>query len=107
MNVVLVLTNFPSREAAVKLAEQLVAAKLAACINILAPCLSIYHWQGKTESAEEIPVLIKTTENRYEEVQKMIRDLHPYELPEILCVPLAGGLPEYLQWVAAETRTKP
>lgn len=107
MNVVLVLTNFPSRETAVKLAEQLVAAKLAACINILAPCLSIYHWQEKTESTEEITVLIKTTENRYEEVQKMIRNLHPYELPEILCVPVAGGLPEYLQWVAAETLTTP
>ncbi len=103
MNVVLVLTNLPSREAAVKLAEQLVAAKLAACINILAPCLSIYHWQGKTESADEFPVLIKTTESRYEEVQTMIRDLHPYELPEILCVPVAGGLPEYLQWVAAQS----
>lgn len=103
MNVVLVLTNLPSREAAVKLAEQLVAAKLAACINILAPCLSIYHWQGKTESADEFPVLIKTTQSRYEEVQTMIRDLHPYELPEILCVPVAGGLPEYLQWVAAQS----
>lgn len=103
MNVVLVLTNLPNREAAKSMAEQLIADRLVACVNILAPCLSIYHWQGKTESAEETPLLIKTTQDRYAEVERAIRTRHPYELPEILCVPVSGGLPDYLQWVNDET----
>jgi periplasmic divalent cation tolerance protein len=103
MSAVLVITNLPNREAAVQLAQSLIGARAAACVNVLAPCLSIYHWQGKTESAEETPLLIKTTEARYAEVERIIRELHPYELPEIIRVPITGGLPQYLQWVANET----
>jgi periplasmic divalent cation tolerance protein len=104
MNVVLVITNLPNREVAVRLAEELIGARAAACVNVLAPCLSIYHWQGKTESAEEIPLLIKTTEERYAAVEQLILTNHPYELPEIIRVPITGGLPEYLQWITNETR---
>lgn len=104
MSAVLVITNLPSREAAVKLAEKLIAERAAACVNILAPCLSIYHWQGKTESTEETPVLIKTVVTRYQEVEKLIRANHPYELPEIIQVPICGGLPAYLDWVESETK---
>jgi periplasmic divalent cation tolerance protein len=103
MNVVLVITNLPNREVAVRLAEELIGARAVACVNVLAPCLSIYHWQGKTESAEEIPLLIKTTEERYAEVEQLILTNHPYELPEIIRVPITGGLPEYLQWITNET----
>lgn len=98
------ITNLPSREAAVKLAEQLIEARMAACVNVLAPCLSIYHWQGKTESAQETPVLIKTVLARYQEVEKLIRANHPYELPEIIQVPICGGLPAYLDWVESEIK---
>lgn len=104
MSAVLVVTNLPDREAAIRLAESLIGARAAACVNVLAPCLSIYHWQGKTESAEETPLLIKTTEARYAEVERIIRELHPYELPEIIRVPITGGLPQYLQWITNETQ---
>lgn len=103
MTAILVMSNWPDRETASRVAEQLVEARLAACVNLLAPCRSIYHWQGKTESAEETPMLIKTTEARYAEVEQYIRAHHPYELPEILSVPVSGGLPDYLQWVYQET----
>lgn len=86
------------------MAEELIAARAAACVNVLAPCQSIYHWQGKTESAEEIPLLIKTTEDCYAEVERLIRTNHPYELPEIIRVPITGGLPEYLRWITNETQ---
>ena len=100
----LVITNLPDRESAGKLAHLLIEKRLAACINILSPCRSVYRWKGKTEDAEEFPVLIKTTRARYPELEAAIRAAHPYELPEIIAVPLAGGLPAYLEWVEAETR---
>lgn len=103
MDQILVLTNVPDQTVAATLAEHLVEQGLAACVNILAPCTSIYHWQGKTDSAQEIPLLIKTTQSRYIEVEAAICKLHPYELPEIIHVPVAGGLPAYLQWVSKET----
>jgi len=104
MSAVLVITNLPDREAAIRLAEKLIGANAAACVNVLAPCLSIYHWQGKTESAEETPLLIKTLAALYPEVERLIRANHPYELPEIIQVPINGGLPAYLDWLESETR---
>src|SRR3989338_8724638 len=103
MTAVLVITNLPDRESAMELAENLIGARAAACVNVQAPCQSIYHWQGKTESTEETPVLIKTTEESYAEVERIICELHPYELPEIICVPISDGLQEYLQWIDNET----
>jgi periplasmic divalent cation tolerance protein len=104
MSAVLVITNLPNREAAVRLGEKLIESGVAACVNVLAPCLSIYHWQDKTESAEEVPLLIKTVAERYQAVEALIRAHHPYELPEIIQLPITGGLPEYLDWVEKETR---
>jgi periplasmic divalent cation tolerance protein len=102
MDKILVLSNLPDQESAIKLAEVLVARGQAACVNILAPCTSIYHWQGKTESAQEIPVLIKTSLGKYADVERTIRAHHPYELPEIIHVPITGGLPAYLEWITRE-----
>jgi periplasmic divalent cation tolerance protein len=104
MKAILVMTNVPDRETALNMAQKLIGVHRAACVNVLAPCTSIYHWQGKIESAEEFPLLVKTTENRYAEVERMIKELHPYELPEIISVSIENGLPEYLQWVENETR---
>jgi periplasmic divalent cation tolerance protein len=102
--VLLVLTNLPDRETAAAVANTLIAEKLAACVNVLGACTSVYRWQGKLENAEEIPLLIKTTAARYAALEAAIRRLHPYELPEIIAVPVARGLPAYLAWVAAETQ---
>ena len=101
--VIVVLTNLPDRDAALKLAQDLIARRLAACVNVLAPCTSVYRWKGETETAPEVPVLIKTRTERYAEVEAAIRALHPYELPEIIAVPAVRGLGEYLQWVSDET----
>lgn len=103
MDTLLVLTTLPDAYSAHALAGALVEARLAACVNILAPCRSVYRWQGKTENAEEVPVLIKTTAARYAALEAAIRARHPYELPEIIAVPIDRGLPAYLDWVAAET----
>lgn len=99
----LVVTNLPDRAAAEALAEKLVAGRLAACVNVLAPCLSVYRWQGEVERAEEVPLLIKTPAALYGKVEQTIRECHPYELPEIVAIPLVAGLPAYLAWVAGET----
>ena len=103
MHVLLVLTHLPDRAAAETLAQTLVERRLAACVNILAPCRSVYRWQGALESADEVPVLIKTVQARYAELEAAIRERHPYELPEIIALPVTTGLPGYLAWVAAET----
>ena len=101
--IVIVLTNLPDRAAAVKLAQELVARRLAACVNVLAECTSVYRWKGGIENTAEVPVLIKTRAERYAEVEATIRSLHPYELPEIIAVPVRHGFDEYLQWMADET----
>ncbi len=102
--VLLVFTQLPDREAAETLACTLIEEKVAACVNILGACTSVYRWQGKVEKAAEVPLLVKTTGSRYAALETTIRRLHPYELPEIIAVPLALGFPGYLQWVADETR---
>jgi periplasmic divalent cation tolerance protein len=103
MSALLVLTNLPDRAAAERLAESLVGKRMAACVNILAPCRSVYRWQGELQQGEEHPVLIKTTRERYAALEVEIRRAHPYELPEIVAVPIERGLPAYLEWVVAET----
>lgn len=101
--VLLVLSSLPDEAAAQKLARHLVEAKLAACVNVLSPCVSIYRWRGVVEEAREVPVIIKTSADCYSALEAAIRDAHPYELPEIVAVPIARGLPAYLEWVTAET----
>jgi periplasmic divalent cation tolerance protein len=105
MEALLILTNLPDADAAEALARHLTESGHAACINILAPCRSVYRWQGTVETAEEIPLLIKTTAAAYPNVEDAIRNHHPYELPEIIAVPIVRGLPDYLSWVASETHT--
>ena len=101
--VIVVLTNLPDLAAASKLAQLLVEQRLAACVNVQAQCSSVYRWQGRIETATEVPVLIKTVASRYALVEAAIRANHPYELPEIVSVPVLAGLREYLDWVAAES----
>jgi len=107
MTALLVLTNLPDRPSAEALAVALVEARLAACVNILAPCRSVYRWQDAVETADEVPLLIKTSAARYAEVEAAIRAQHPYELPEVIAFPVTQGLPDYLAWVDAESRPAP
>ena len=102
--IILVLTNLPDRDSAQQLALALIENRAAACVNILAECSSIYRWQDKLETANEVPLLIKTTRAAYPRLEATIRAHHPYELPEIIAVPLSTGFPGYLQWVAQETK---
>lgn len=106
MRILLVLTQLPDEASARALAEHLVSGRLAACVNVLAPCRSVYRWQGSIEDAPEVPLLIKTTDARYAALEAAIRARHPYELPEIVAVPLAGGLAGYLGWIESETTTE-
>jgi len=107
VNALLVITNLPDRAIAEQLAESLIAKHLAACVNVLAPCRSVYRWKGEVQHDEEHPMLIKTTYERYPELEAEIRALHPYELPEIIAVPIERGLSGYLVWVAEETTPSP
>jgi len=103
MEPLLVFTNVPDLAGAENLARVLVEARAAACVNILAPCRSVYRWQGAVEHAEEIPLLIKTTREAYPRLEAALRAHHPYELPELVAVPITEGLPAYLEWLAKET----
>ena len=104
MAVLAVLTNLPDSDSAFNLARELVHLRLVACANVLSPATSFYRWEGKEEQAAEIPVLMKTTEARYGELESAIRKLHPYSVPEIIAWPVTRGLPAYLDWVEQETR---
>ena len=104
MSTLLVLTNLPDRDVAERLADMVVEKNLAACVNILPPCRSVYRWKGAVQHDEEHPLLIKTTRERYPALEQALRAGHPYELPEIIALPVERGLPAYLDWVAAETK---
>ena len=97
--VLLALSTFPDQETARDISSELVTKKLAACANILPGVESIYRWKEKIESGNETLVLFKLSENRQSAFQEKLRSLHPYEVPEIIVVPISSGLPEYLRWV--------
>ena len=103
METLLVLTNCPDGETANSIALGVIESRLAACVNILPRVQSIYRWQGAVESATEIPLFIKSTAANSPALEKLIAWLHPYEIPEIIALPITQGLPAYLNWVAAET----
>lgn len=96
----LVLCTCPEGEAAAELAHRLVEERLAACVNILPGLTSVYPWQGAIETGRENLLLIKTEKAAYPLLETRLRALHPYELPEIIAVPIERGLPEYLQWIS-------
>lgn len=103
-DILLVLTNVPDAAVARDLAQKLVNAGVAACVNQLAPCFSTYRWEGVLESATEVPLLIKTTRAAYPQLEAMICAEHPYQLPEIIALPITTGLPAYLAWVEQQTK---
>jgi len=100
MAVLLALSTFPDRETAQRISNQLVTEKLAACANILPAIESVYRWKGEIETGNETLVFFKLSEDQQSTFQEKLRSLHPYEVPEIIFVPVASGLPEYLRWIA-------
>ena len=104
MEILLVLTSLPDQNDAKILAKALVEERLAACVNILPPCCSIYRWHNVVETASEIPLLIKTTQACYPALEAAIHARHPYQTPEIIALPINQGLPDYLAWIVAETQ---
>ncbi len=104
-DVLLVLTNLPDADSADRVTKVVLESRAAACVNRLPACTSAYWWNGVVEDATEIPLLIKTTRAVYPALEAVLRKAHPYEVPEIIAVPVAAGLPAYLAWVASETRS--
>jgi len=104
MAVIAVLTNLPDSASAFNLARTLVDRRLAACANVMAPATSFFRWQGRLEESPEVPVILKTTTERYPELERALRELHPYDLPEILAFDARHGLTAYLEWIEAECK---
>jgi len=105
-DVVILLSNFPDADSARAAVRALVEEHLAACGNIIPGVESIYEWKGAIETSAEVTVILKTVAARAEEAQTRLRSLHPYEVPEILRLPVAGGWPDYLAWVAGNCRPR-
>lgn len=101
----IVITTCPSSEAATILAKQLIEAKLAACVNIIPGVQSYYEWKGKLEIGTEYLLLIKSRCNLMDALQTTITSAHPYELPEIIAVPITAGSSPYLAWLDSTMRT--
>ncbi len=99
----LVLTTLPNADAAAELAKTVVAEKLAACANLFPALRSVYRWQAKVQDENEVLVLFKTRQEHFERLKSRILELHPYEVPEVLAIPIEQGYQGYLEWLARET----
>ena len=99
-----VVTTTNTKDDAQRIAGAIVEQRLAGCVQVIGPIMSTYWWEGKVETAEEWLCLIKSTGSVYSQLEKAIRDVHPYEVPEILAVPVAAGSQRYLDWLGGEIR---
>jgi periplasmic divalent cation tolerance protein len=99
-----ITTTTDSKELAMQIAEKLVGKKIAACVQVSGPITSIYEWKGKIENAEEWYCVIKTRKNLYQKVEEAIKALHPYEIPEIIALPILEGNKDYLDWITQVVR---
>lgn len=104
MSFKLILTTCPDLPVAHQIAEGLISEKLAACVNILPSLVSVYEWQGEIEQATECQLIIKTTESNWPNVQSYIKSQHPYDVPEIICLPIEDGDKDYLAWIEQNTK---
>lgn len=99
----IVLSTLPDEDSAVGIAEELLRKRLAACVTVSQGALSLYWWQGKISRDHEFMLIIKTTASRYNELEALLRERHPYEVPEITALPIVKGYPAYLEWMEQET----
>lgn len=102
----LVLCNFPDSGTADQAATAVVEHRLAACVNVLPEVRSTYRWDGNIVREIEVPTVFKTTADRYPELERFLKKLHPAEVPEIIAIPIRRGLPVYLHWLAESTRAE-
>jgi periplasmic divalent cation tolerance protein len=102
----IVLTTMPDDDRADELARTLIAERLAACVNVHGPMVSTYRWKETVEQATERQLVIKTTRDRLAALQQRLRDLHPYELPELIVIPIDDGSEAYLRWLSQETQER-
>ena len=103
-NVVIALCGAPDSATAQHLTQELLSQRLAACVNLISGIQSHYWWQGEIQSADEVLMIIKTTEDRTEALKGFVQTHHPYDTPELIVVPISAGLDAYLAWVKKETR---
>jgi periplasmic divalent cation tolerance protein len=101
---ILVLTTCPGTISAKKIAQELVTGKMAACVNIVPGIQSYFSWVGKVDTANEHMLIIKTTLDAYDALEKRLIKLHPYELPEIIAVPIEAGSAAYLDWITKNSK---
>ena len=101
---ILVITTCPGSISAKKIAQDLVTEKLAACVNILPDVQSYFSWVGKVDTANEHMLIIKTTSENYDALESYIKKIHPYELPEVIAVPIEAGLTAYLEWISKNSK---
>ena len=102
--ILLAISTFPDVESANRIAEALVAEKFVACANLIPGIHSIYRWKEKVETAGEVVAFFKTTQDRQAEFEEKLRSLHPYEVPELICIKIDNGSPDYLRWVIDNCR---
>ena len=100
----LILSTACSKDEALQISRALVERRLAACVNLVGPIESIYRWKGEVESAQEVLMLIKTESARFEEVRDAIKQLHSYEVPEVVEVSVENGSADYLKWMSESVR---
>lgn len=100
----LVLSTCPDAKCAQTIAHALVERRYAACVNIVPGVQSVYRWKGVVESSDELLLIIKSSTDRYTDIENLIRELHPYELPEVIAVPIDTGLAGFLSWIGAESK---
>jgi len=106
VNALICLSTCLKLDTAINIAETLVEERLAACVNLLPGVRSVYRWQGELQRAEEVQLMIKTTRDRLDALTARIVELHPYELPEVIAVEVAGGLAAYLDWIGEQTHVE-
>ena len=104
VSAILVLTTASSRKEALRIAQVLLHKRLAACVNVSPRMTSLYWWKGRKEKASEILLLIKTKKSVFRKLEKTLRGLHSYSIPEIIALPITAGSRPYLNWLAQETK---
>lgn len=103
---IVVLVTAPDEHVGARIAHALLAAHAAACVNIVGHVRSLYRWEGAVQDDREVQLLIKTRHGRLEDVKKVVRDNHPYDVPELIALPVLDGSAAYLAWILSETNTQ-
>ena len=106
LDAIVVLVTVPNAEVAARLAETLVGEELAACVNVLPQLTSTYRWQGRVQHDEEQLCLVKTTRDGFERLRARIVELHPYDVPEVIALPIVAGHAPYLEWIAGAVKAR-